>query len=468
MSLHAGFTRRAAELLKAWLLLGALQINFDRLRREGVAALLEWVIKSSPLESLESLESLAIGGGPATLLALIERVMAEVVLGLGAAGAAYLALLLTWTLAVVLALLAQQADEVEVQLLLRRARLGLALVALAGGEGDGSSAPAAGLALPAPAVPPACPAGCCNAATETRLQAARMCLDLARNAWFPALNSTAQAGLASGVLGSGSRACCREPKPVGPPAPRSSSSSSARGSRPMRHASRPPWPYCTPSAAAGAAFTPRSVAHGQRLRSHAACPQCRRPGAVPPGLGRGRRPAVRTQRARRRAGSARGVAAPSAAEALRAELQAMTASGRQADEASAAAVQAARERGAEVAAQLAFAGEHEHRLATALPPARLRVVAEFAPGTALSRARPGQAAALRLDGFPWMQHGSLAAHVERVAGEVREQGLHIELSLDPVAARSGIALQHGLSGRMEVALETVSPARLLLRSLGAR
>ncbi|MBL8275783.1 MAG: HlyD family efflux transporter periplasmic adaptor subunit [Pelomonas sp.] len=107
-------------------------------------------------------------------------------------------------------------------------------------------------------------------------------------------------------------------------------------------------------------------------------------------------------------------------------------------------------------------------LATVLPVDRLRVVAEFAPGTALGRVREGQVAVLRLEGFPWLQHGSLGARVERVAGEVRDQRLRVELALDGVQTRTGLPLQHGLSGQVEIALEAVSPAQLLLRSLGAR
>lgn len=107
-------------------------------------------------------------------------------------------------------------------------------------------------------------------------------------------------------------------------------------------------------------------------------------------------------------------------------------------------------------------------LASVLPTDRLRVVAEFAPGTALGRVREGQAAVLRLESLPWLQHGSLAARVERVAGEVRDQGLRVELALDATQTRTGLPLQHGLSGQVDVALEAVSPAQLLLRSLGAR
>lgn len=108
------------------------------------------------------------------------------------------------------------------------------------------------------------------------------------------------------------------------------------------------------------------------------------------------------------------------------------------------------------------------RLATVLPAGGLRVVADFAPSGALGRVRPGQPARLRLDGFPWVEHGTLAARVQQVAGEVHEQRLRVELRLDPLAAGHPLPLRHGLTGSVEVALEEVSPLVLLLRSLGRR
>ena len=113
----------------------------------------------------------------------------------------------------------------------------------------------------------------------------------------------------------------------------------------------------------------------------------------------------------------------------------------------------------------AWVGEGQH-VATVLPAGRLRVVAEFSPATALGRLHEGQAARVRLDGFPWAQHGSLQARVQQVAGEVRTQGLRAELELDAAGVPPGLGLQHGLSGTVEVALEEVSPAVLLLRSMG--
>lgn len=105
------------------------------------------------------------------------------------------------------------------------------------------------------------------------------------------------------------------------------------------------------------------------------------------------------------------------------------------------------------------------RLATLVPDADLHVVAELAPAAALGRVRPGQRAALRLDGFPWTEYGTVAAVVSSVAGEARDGLVRVELALDPARA-SPVPLQHGLPGSVEIEVERVSPAALLLRAAG--
>lgn len=111
------------------------------------------------------------------------------------------------------------------------------------------------------------------------------------------------------------------------------------------------------------------------------------------------------------------------------------------------------------------------KVATVVPRGQLLVVAEFAPATAMGRIRVGQPAQLRLDGFAWAQYGTATATVVRVASELRDQSLRVELALaPPVAANGGpvLPLQHGLAGSVEVAIERVSPATLLLRAAGQR
>lgn len=104
-------------------------------------------------------------------------------------------------------------------------------------------------------------------------------------------------------------------------------------------------------------------------------------------------------------------------------------------------------------------------LATVLPAGGLRVVADFAPAGAFGRLQPGQAARLRLDGYPWAQHGSAALQVQQVAGELRGGLLRTELALRPPVPAT-LPLQHGLPGTVEVTVARLSPLRLALRAAG--
>ena len=105
-------------------------------------------------------------------------------------------------------------------------------------------------------------------------------------------------------------------------------------------------------------------------------------------------------------------------------------------------------------------------VATVVPDGALRVVASFVPGDALGRIRPGQSARLRLESFPFTQYGSLRAVVSNVASEVRDGRVRVELALtnDPTT----VPLQHGLPGTVEVDVERISPAALVLRAAGQR
>jgi len=104
-------------------------------------------------------------------------------------------------------------------------------------------------------------------------------------------------------------------------------------------------------------------------------------------------------------------------------------------------------------------------LATVVPAGELLIAAEFDPPAVLGRLRAGQKARLRLDGFPWAQYGTVEARVVRVASEIRDQRVHVELA--PVAtALPGLTMQHGLPGSVEVDVEEVSPAVLVLRAAG--
>jgi membrane fusion protein (multidrug efflux system) len=106
------------------------------------------------------------------------------------------------------------------------------------------------------------------------------------------------------------------------------------------------------------------------------------------------------------------------------------------------------------------------RLGAILPDGQLRVVSHFSPGAALGKIRPGQLARLQLDGFPWPQYPLIEARVERVASELRQGQVRVELAV--ASGPREVALEHGLPGVLEVEVERTSPAILVLRAIGQR
>jgi membrane fusion protein (multidrug efflux system) len=70
---------------------------------------------------------------------------------------------------------------------------------------------------------------------------------------------------------------------------------------------------------------------------------------------------------------------------------------------------------------------------------------------------------LRFDAFPWTQYGMLAATVSRVADEVRDGKVRVELT--PLTG-TRVPLQYGLTGVAEVETERITPVALLLRTGG--
>ncbi len=105
------------------------------------------------------------------------------------------------------------------------------------------------------------------------------------------------------------------------------------------------------------------------------------------------------------------------------------------------------------------------RLAAVVPLGRIRAVAEFVPADAVGRIRTGQTARLRLAGFPSTRFGSIAATVARVASETSNGHIRVELEVVP-ADGSPVPLEHGLPGTVEVEVERLSPAALVLRTAG--
>jgi membrane fusion protein (multidrug efflux system) len=104
-------------------------------------------------------------------------------------------------------------------------------------------------------------------------------------------------------------------------------------------------------------------------------------------------------------------------------------------------------------------------LARLVPGGRLMLAAEFDPAEAVGRIRAGQRAWLHLAGFPSIQYGSVPAQVDLVGGEVREGRVRVELSIRP-DPNTHIAFEHGLPGAVEVEVERVTPAMLVLRAAG--
>ena len=105
------------------------------------------------------------------------------------------------------------------------------------------------------------------------------------------------------------------------------------------------------------------------------------------------------------------------------------------------------------------------KLAVILPPGKLKIVAEFIPEAAVGRLIASQKAQLELDGFPWTEYGRVPATVERVASETRDGFIKVEFSIQP-SKDSKIPLQHGMPGKIEVVVDVLTPAELILRSAG--
>ncbi len=83
----------------------------------------------------------------------------------------------------------------------------------------------------------------------------------------------------------------------------------------------------------------------------------------------------------------------------------------------------------------------------------------------LDESVPGQRARLRLKGFPWAQYGTIAGHVLTTGEEIRDGHVRVECDVDAVN-KSFIPAQHGLAGALEIEIERLSPAALVLRLAG--
>jgi multidrug resistance efflux pump len=104
------------------------------------------------------------------------------------------------------------------------------------------------------------------------------------------------------------------------------------------------------------------------------------------------------------------------------------------------------------------------KLCVIVPAGSPRAVAQFSSAV-LGRLKSGQSARLRLDGFPWTQYGTLPAIVTDIDTEPKDGLIRVELSLTP-RPTSRIPLDHGLTGSVEIEVDRVSPAVLVLRAAG--
>lgn len=105
-----------------------------------------------------------------------------------------------------------------------------------------------------------------------------------------------------------------------------------------------------------------------------------------------------------------------------------------------------------------------HELGRLLAEETMMVRAYFNPAEAVGRIKSGDTAEMRLDGFSWLEYGTLQLRVREVAGEWRNGRLRIDF--DILAAPASIPLQHGLPGRVLVKGETITPLQMVLRSVG--
>ncbi len=111
-----------------------------------------------------------------------------------------------------------------------------------------------------------------------------------------------------------------------------------------------------------------------------------------------------------------------------------------------------------------YVGQGE-KLGTIASKGTIQVVANFLPAAAFGKLHAGLPAVVKLNGFPWTQYGTVSATVSRVAGEVRNGTVRVELAVD-AGHSSRIPLQHGAPGSVEILVGRISPAALLLRSAG--
>jgi multidrug resistance efflux pump len=104
------------------------------------------------------------------------------------------------------------------------------------------------------------------------------------------------------------------------------------------------------------------------------------------------------------------------------------------------------------------------RLGSLIPEGTPRVVASL-PASVAGQIVPGQAAKIRLDGFPWTQFGIVPATVVGVGSEAIDGEIRVDLILVPDPG-SRIPISHGLTGTVEILTDEATAAILVLRAAG--
>jgi membrane fusion protein (multidrug efflux system) len=104
------------------------------------------------------------------------------------------------------------------------------------------------------------------------------------------------------------------------------------------------------------------------------------------------------------------------------------------------------------------------RIGTVIPDGDPRAIAWF-PAEVVGKLQIGQKAKMRLDGYPWTQFGTVSAELSRLGNESIDGRIRVEFAVNTSGTFS-VPLQHGMTGGIEVEVETVSPAELVLRAAG--
>lgn len=104
-------------------------------------------------------------------------------------------------------------------------------------------------------------------------------------------------------------------------------------------------------------------------------------------------------------------------------------------------------------------------LARIVPSGQIGAYALFRPADAVGRIRNGQNARMRVDGFPSTQFGTVPATVTVVDREATDGRIRVDFAIAEGRPRT-IDLQHGMVGSIEVEVERLSPAAMLLRAVG--